>query len=70
MTDKKPLITVNELKIHFPIGKKNMLGGEQNVVKAVDGLSFQVFPGETLGLVGESGSGKTTVGRAMLRALR
>lgn len=70
MTDKKPLITVNELKIHFPIGKKNMWKGEQSVVKAVDGLSFQVFPSETLGLVGESGSGKTTVGRAMLRALR
>ncbi|SOC42450.1 ABC transporter ATP-binding protein [Ureibacillus acetophenoni] len=56
----KPLLEIKSLKKHFDLGK-----GE--VLKAVDDLSFQIFPGETLGLVGESGSGKSTTGRTILR---
>jgi peptide/nickel transport system ATP-binding protein len=66
--DKKPLLQVKDLKKHFPIVKGffNKVVGQ---VKAVDGVSFDLFNGECLGLVGESGSGKTTVGRTILRAL-
>ena len=63
-----PLLEVRDLKKHFPIRRgvfRNVVGH----VKAVDGVSFAVRPGETLGLVGESGCGKTTVGRTLLRLI-
>jgi peptide/nickel transport system ATP-binding protein len=61
-----PLLDVHNLEVHFPI-KTGLLGRTTGYVKAVDGISFDVKPGETLGLVGESGCGKTTTGRAILR---
>jgi peptide/nickel transport system ATP-binding protein len=64
-----PLITVEDLKVHFPIYSKGLFRKVAGHVKAVDGVSFSLGRGETLGLVGESGSGKTTIGRAILRAL-
>jgi peptide/nickel transport system ATP-binding protein len=64
--DGDPMLSVTDLKVHFPI-KKDFLGRVTKWVKAVDGISFDVWPGQTLGLVGESGCGKTTTGRAILR---
>jgi oligopeptide transport system ATP-binding protein len=64
-----PLLSVNDLKVHFGIGRRGMFGGPRHVLKAVDGVSFDLRPGETLGLVGESGCGKSTLGRAILRLL-
>ena len=64
--DGEVLVAVENLKVHFPVGG-GFLGGDKVVVKAVDGVSFEIRRGETLGLVGESGSGKTTVGRTILR---
>jgi oligopeptide transport system ATP-binding protein len=63
-----PLLSVKNLKKHFPI-HKGILSRVHGHVKAVDGVSFDIFPGETLGLVGESGCGKTTAGRTILRLL-
>jgi oligopeptide transport system ATP-binding protein len=60
------LIEVEDLKVHFPI-RSGIFQTEVGTVKAVDGITFQVRKGETLGLVGESGCGKSTTGRAMIR---
>ena len=60
-----PILSVKDLKVHFPL-KRTFMGKVTNWVKAVDGISFDVYPGQTLGLVGESGCGKTTTGRAIL----
>ena len=56
----EPLLKVENLKQHFPVSR-------QFTIKAVNGVSFEVYPGETYGLVGESGSGKTTIGRSIIR---
>lgn len=63
----KPLVELKDLKVHFPIYKGTLVQREKARVKAVDGVTFDIFPGETLGLVGESGCGKSTTGRAILQ---
>jgi len=60
------LVRVEDLKVHFPI-RAGLLNRTVGAVKAVDGVSFDIMKGETLGLVGESGCGKSTTGRAILR---
>jgi peptide/nickel transport system ATP-binding protein len=62
-----PQVAVEGLSVRFPGGRAGFWGGMPREVHAVDDVSFDVAPGETLGLVGESGSGKTTIGRAILR---
>ena len=62
----EPILVVRNLVKHFQVGG-GLFGGAPAVVKAVDGVSFQIQRGETLGLVGESGCGKTTTGRCILR---
>lgn len=64
-----PVVRVQDLRVHFTL-RGGLLGqvlGGERVVRAVDGITLEVAPGETLGVVGESGSGKTTLGRAVLR---
>ncbi len=61
-----PLLEVRDLKVYYS-SFGGLLGRHENLIKAVDGVSFLVKPGETVGLVGESGSGKTTVGRAIIK---
>jgi peptide/nickel transport system ATP-binding protein len=63
---KEPILKIKNLKTYFPI-KGGFFGGVTGYVKAVDSVSFDVYPGETLGLVGESGCGKTTIGRTIIR---
>ncbi|HEY4261185.1 MAG TPA: ABC transporter ATP-binding protein [Schlesneria sp.] len=67
--DQQPLLQVKNLQVYYPI-KKGLLRRTVSHVKAVDGISFEVYKGQTLGLVGESGCGKTTTGRAILRLVR
>jgi oligopeptide transport system ATP-binding protein len=65
----QPLIRVDGLKVYFPI-VQGLLQRKVGDVKAVDGVSFSIMQGETLGLVGESGCGKTTTGRAILQVYK
>ncbi len=65
---QEPVLKVEHLKTWFPI-KKGVFGRTKGYVKAVNDVSFEVYPGETLGLVGESGCGKTTLGRSILRLI-
>ena len=62
----QPLVQVSELKKHFPVTQGLIIEREVGSIKAVDGISFDIQRGETLGLVGESGCGKTTAGRTIL----
>ena len=66
LSTTESLLSVNNLKVHFPV-KGGLLKRTVDVVKAVDGISFDIPKGKTVGLVGESGSGKTTTGRAIAR---
>ena len=61
------LVEVQDLKVHFPVSIGTIFKKKIGDIKAVDGVSFFIFKGETLGLVGESGSGKTTTGNALLQ---
>src|ERR671919_1917652 len=67
--DGAPLVEVNELVKHFPI-RQGLLQRQVGAVRAVDGVSFDVLRGETLGLVGESGCGKSTTARVLLRLMQ
>ena len=64
--DQSPLLQVKNLKTYFPL-TKGLFGNTRGYIKAVDDVSFDVYPGETLGLVGESGCGKTTLGRTIIK---
>lgn len=66
LRSSKPLLEVENLQVHFPI-RKGFFTRATTYVRAVDEVSFTIYPGETVGLVGESGCGKTTLGRALLR---
>jgi oligopeptide transport system ATP-binding protein len=66
MSETQPLVVVEDLKKHFPVTRGLILQRKVGTVKAVDGISFHIDRGETLGLVGESGCGKTTAGRTLL----
>ncbi|MFC2023238.1 ABC transporter ATP-binding protein [Chloroflexota bacterium] len=70
MTQNGKLVKVRDLKMHFPITQGIIIQRKVGAVKAVDGISFDIFRGETLGLVGESGCGKSTTGRAILQLYR
>jgi ABC-type oligopeptide transport system ATPase subunit len=61
-----PLLAVRDLKVHFRV-RRGLLSHER-IIRAVDGVSFEIQPGQTLGLVGESGCGKTTTARAIFGA--
>jgi len=70
MANPEVILKVNDLVKHFPVFNQSLFRKQIGAVRAVDGISFDVRKGETLGLVGESGCGKSTAGRAILQLLR
>ena len=70
ISDPYVLLDVRGLQMHFPVSKGVIFQSKVGEIKAVDGVSFQIMRGETLGLVGESGCGKTTIGRCILQLLK
>jgi oligopeptide transport system ATP-binding protein len=70
MADKEALVSIEDLKMYFPITQGIIFQRHIGDIKAVDGITFKIFPGETLGLVGESGCGKSTTGRCILQLYR
>jgi oligopeptide transport system ATP-binding protein len=64
-----PLLSISHLRVHFPV-RAGVLLRQSGAVRAVDGISLDIAPGETLGLVGESGCGKSTLGKAVVRLLK
>jgi peptide/nickel transport system ATP-binding protein len=68
-SDSDPLLRVADLTVHYPAGRAGFWGSEKLFLHAVEGVSFDIGRGETLGLVGESGCGKSTTGRAILRKI-
>ena len=69
MSETTPILEAKGVKVHFPV-RTGLLLRQTAAVKAVDGVSLSVMPGETLGLVGESGCGKSTLGKALVRLLQ
>jgi oligopeptide transport system ATP-binding protein len=67
---KEPLLSVTELHKHFPIREGLLIERKVGEMRAVDGVSFDILPGETMGLVGESGSGKSTTGYCVLQLMK
>src|SRR5881275_1329410 len=63
----KTLLDIRDLKMHFPLTRGIIMQRVVGYVRAVDGVTFSIARGQTLGLVGESGSGKTTIGRTIIR---
>ena len=70
IADPYVLLDVRGLQMHFPVSKGVIFQSKVGEIKAVDGVSFQIMRGDTLGLVGESGCGKTTIGRCILQLLK
>src|SRR5438034_1002977 len=66
MTETRPLLDVSDLRVYYSVRGAGWLVRQHDTLRAVDGVSFQIQAGETVGLVGESGCGKSTTGRTVL----
>ena len=69
-TNDYPLLRVEDLRVHFPFSRGSLFRPEHGFIRAVDGLTFDIHEGETLGLVGESGCGKSTTARAIINLVK